>query len=94
MNRAPSIHYSLTMVATLHSHISHLCDLARSLGKCAALWRAVYAPFATYRPLGTIRKEKGISSRFRVSISIIGRDMTLAVESDVKTQNLPSFLLR
>ena len=43
--------------------------LAWSLYKCAALWRAVYGTFGTERPLGTIREEKGISSRFRVSIS-------------------------
>ena len=43
--------------------------LAWSLYKCAALWRAVYGPSSIERPLGTIREEKGISSRFRVSIS-------------------------
>ena len=36
--------------------------LAWSLYKCAALWKALYAPFAPERPLGTIREEKGISS--------------------------------
>ena len=43
--------------------------LAWSLYKCAALWRAVYGPSATERPLGTIREEKrsGFLSR---------RDMT------------------
>ena len=43
--------------------------LAWSLYKCSALWWAVYGPSATKRPLGTIREEKGISSRFRISIS-------------------------
>ena len=36
--------------------------------KRAAVWRAVYGPSAAERTLGTIREEKGISSRFRVSI--------------------------
>ena len=31
--------------------------LAWSLYKCAALWRTVYGPSATERPLGTIREE-------------------------------------
>ena len=35
--------------------------------KSAALWRAVYGPFATERPLGAIREEMGISSRFQFS---------------------------
>ena len=43
--------------------------LARSLYKCAALWRAVYDPAATERCLRTIRGKKGIYSRFQVSIS-------------------------
>ena len=47
-----------------------LSGLAWSLYKCAALWRTVYGPSATERPLGTICEEKGISSRFRVSISL------------------------
>ena len=42
--------------------------LAWLLYKCAALWKAVYGPSATERPQGTIREEKGISSRFRGSI--------------------------
>ena len=41
--------------------------LAWSLYKCAALWRTVCGLSATGRPLGTIREEKGISSRFRGS---------------------------
>ena len=42
----------------------------------------VYGPSATKRPLGTIHKEKGISSRSKF---LSRRDMTLeAVESDVK----------
>ena len=44
-------------------------SLAWSLYKCAALWRAVYGPSATERPIGTICEEKGISSRFQVSIT-------------------------
>ena len=43
--------------------------LAWSLYKCAALLRAVYGVPTTDRPLGTIGEEKGISSRFQVSIS-------------------------
>ena len=43
--------------------------LAWSLYKGAALWRAVYGPSATGKPIRTIREEKGISSRFQVSIS-------------------------
>ena len=39
--------------------------LARLLYKCVALCRAVYGPFATERPLGTVREEKGISSRYQ-----------------------------
>ena len=39
-----------------------------SLYKCAALWRTVYGTSATERPLGIVREEKGISSRFWVSI--------------------------
>ena len=41
--------------------------LAWSLYECAALWRAVCGSFATGRILGTIHKEKGISSQFRIS---------------------------
>ena len=37
---------------------------------CMPFGSAVYSPFAAERPLGTIREEKGISSRFRVSISL------------------------
>ena len=36
--------------------------------KCAVLWRTVYDPSATERPLETIHEEKGISSQFWVSI--------------------------
>ena len=43
--------------------------LAWSLYTCADFWRAVYGPAATKRPIETIREEKGISSRLRVSIS-------------------------
>ena len=43
--------------------------LAWSLYECAALWRAVHGLSATERPLGTIREERGIFSRFRVSVS-------------------------
>ena len=43
--------------------------LAWSLHKCTALWRAVYGPSAPERPLGATLEEKGISSRFLVSIS-------------------------
>ena len=42
--------------------------------KCAALWRVVYGPSVSERPLVTIRKEKGIPYRYRVSI--LSRDMT------------------
>ena len=38
--------------------------------KCAVLWRAVNGTPATKRTLGTIREEKGISSGFRVSVSL------------------------
>ena len=38
------------------------------LYKCAALWRAVYGPSATERPLGTICEKKGISSQLQVSV--------------------------
>ena len=31
--------------------------LAWSLDECAVLWRTVYGPSATERPLGTIREE-------------------------------------
>ena len=41
----------------------------RYIYKCAALWGAVYGDSGTKIPLGTIRKEKGNSSRFRVSAS-------------------------
>ena len=34
-----------------------LSGLAWSLYTCAALWRTVYGPSATERPLGTIREE-------------------------------------
>ena len=47
----------------------YLSRLAWLVYKCAALWLAVWGSFATKRPLGTIRDEKGISSRFQVSIS-------------------------
>ena len=40
-----------------------------SLYKCVELWRAVYGTYATERTLGDIREEKGISSRFRPSIT-------------------------
>ena len=43
-------------------------ELTWSLYKCVALLRAVYGPSATVRPLGSICEEKGISSRFWVSI--------------------------
>ena len=46
-----------------------MAGLAWSLYKCSALWMAVNGPSANERPPGTIREEKGISSRFRVSIS-------------------------
>ena len=38
---------------------SSLRALAWSLNNCAALWRAVYGPSATERPLETIHGEKG-----------------------------------
>ena len=44
-----------------------------------ALLKIVNGPSANERPLGTIRTEKGISSRFRGS-------MTLIVENDIKPQ--------
>ena len=62
--------------------------LAWLLYKCAALWRTVYGP-ATERPLGTIRKEKGISNQFRVSIS---SQYDLSCWKRRKTPNPPSFL--
>ena len=46
--------------------------------------------FATKRTLGTIRKEKGISSPFQVSISC---DMTYAVESVVKPHSVLPFFV-
>ena len=48
-------------------HWIPISGLAWSLYKCAALWRAVYGPSATERPLktlGTIHDDNGISSRF------------------------------
>ena len=42
---------------------------AWSLYKCGALCMVVYGSSATGRPHGTIRKEKGISAIFQVSIS-------------------------
>ena len=51
------------------SNGSPYSGLAWSLYKCAALCRAVFGSSATERPLWTIREEKGISSRFQVSIS-------------------------
>ena len=65
-----------------------LCVLAWSLYKCTALWRADYGPFTTARPLGTIREEKWISSRFRVSIS---SRYDLSCWKRCKSQFLPSF---
>ena len=38
--------------------------LTWSLYKCVALWRAVYGPSATERPLGTIGEEKGFLTGF------------------------------
>ena len=55
----------LTSMSLLDPHFPH----SRSLYKCAALWGTVYGASAAKRPLGTICEEKGISSRFRVSIS-------------------------
>ena len=55
---------------------------------CIILEGCLLGPSATERPLGTIREEKGISSRFQVPISYT----TEAVESDVKPYSvLPSF---
>ena len=66
--------------------------LTWSLYKCAVLWRAVDGASATKRTLGTNRVEKGISSWFWVSQS--RREMTYAVESEVKTHSfLPSTLV-
>ena len=42
--------------------------LAWWLYKCAALWRTVYGDSATERPLGTIHKEKEISSRLHFGV--------------------------
>ena len=64
------------------------CGLAWSPYKCVALWRAVYGPSATKRPLGIICEEKGISSRFGVSIS---SQYDLSSWKRRKTQILPSF---
>ena len=44
-------------------------EVAWSLYKCAAFWRAVYVSLKLKLKPGTIREEKGISLRFRVSIS-------------------------
>ena len=50
---------------------------------CGVVEGCLYGPSATKIPLGTIREEKGISSRSKF---LSCRDMTLeAVESDVKT---------
>ena len=63
--------------------------LAWSLYTCAVLWRVAYVATATERPLGTICEFKGFVkgrnffSRFTRFLS--RRDMTLAVESDVKS---------
>ena len=62
--------------------------LASVLYKCVALWRTVNGLSTAERHFGTVRKEKGISSRFRVSIS---SRYDLSVESNVKPQTfLPS----
>ena len=47
--------------------------LAWSLYKRAALWRTVYGLYATERPLGTIREEKGISYPASSGFSISSR---------------------
>ena len=65
-----------------------MSGFARSLYKCAVLWRAIYGPSATKRPFGNISEEKGISSPGSGFLSRC--NMILAVESDVKTH---SFLL-
>ena len=69
--------------AWLPSVCSNLCWIPKAdwsgrhinVGRCT--WRAVYSSSATKRPLETLREGKGIPSWFR--------DMTLAVEGDVKT---------
>ena len=50
-----------------------MSELVWLLYKCAALWRA--GPPATERPLGTIREEEGISSRFELGF-LSCRDIT------------------
>ena len=42
-----------------------------SLYKRAALWRTLYGPSATKRPLRTMREEKGVPSRFRVGLYLV-----------------------
>ena len=66
---------------------SRLCwipkQIYKLLYKCAVLWRAVYGPSATERPLETIREEKGISTKFWVSVL----SRYEVVESDVKSHS-------
>ena len=67
----PSVHatWLTSEVSGSSPHRFPISGLAWSLYKCAALWRAVYGPSTTERPLRTTREDKGISSRLRVSIS-------------------------
>ena len=65
------------------------CGVAWSLYTCVALWRAVYGPSATERPLGTIYEENGISSRLQVSV-LTRYDLSCCKEC--KTPFIPSFI--
>ena len=63
--------------------------LAWSLYKCAALWKAVLWSFRNWKTPWNIREDKGISSRFRVSIS---SRYDLSCWKRRKNQFLPFFL--
>ena len=60
---------SVTLQVRVSAGSLFISELTWSLYKCVVLWRAVYGPSASERPIGTIGEEKGISSRFRVSVS-------------------------
>ena len=67
----------------------HKSRLSQLLYKCGALWNTVYSPSATERPLGAIRKGKGISCGFWVSIS--SQNDLSCWKRRKTTNNLPSF---
>ena len=58
-------------VRRFKSLLDHHKRIAWLLYNCAALWRAIYGPSVTERPLRTIHEKKGISCLFQVSISFV-----------------------